>query len=56
MAPISVQLYTLRDEAAKDFFGVLKTVADIGYTGVEFAGLHGKSAAEVRKVIDDLGL
>jgi sugar phosphate isomerase/epimerase len=56
MAPISVQLYTLREEAQKDFFGVLRTLADIGFKGVETAGLHGKSAAETAKVISDLGL
>jgi len=54
--PISVQLYSVREEAAQDFPGVLKKIADIGYTGVEFAGLHGMSPAEVKKVIDDLGL
>jgi len=54
--PISLQLYSLREEAAKDFPGVLKKVADMGYVGVEFAGLHGMSPAEVRKVLDDLGL
>ena len=54
--PISVQLYTLRAEAQKDFPAVLKTVADIGYKGVEFAGLHGHSATEIKALIDDLGL
>ena len=54
--PISVQLYSLRDAAAKDFTGVLKSVAQIGYPYVEFAGLHNKSAKEVRKLIDDIGL
>ena len=56
MAPISIQLYTLRDESAKDFFGVLRTLAEIGYAGVETAGLHGKSPAEVARVVSDLGL
>ncbi len=54
--PISVQLYSVRDEAAKDFFGVLKQIASFGYVGVETAGLHGKSPAEVRKALDDLGM
>ncbi len=54
--PIGIQLYTLRDMAKEDFVQVLKTVADIGYKGVEFAGFHGKSPAELRKVLDDLGL
>ena len=54
--PISLQLYSLRDQAKQDFPKVLKLVADIGYAGVEFAGLHGMKAADVKKVLDDLGL
>ena len=56
MKPISVQLYTVRDEAAKDFPGVLRTIADIGYEGVEFAGLHGHDPKEIAAIIRDLGL
>jgi len=56
MKPISVQLYSVREEAAKDFPAVLAKIADIGYVGVEFAGLHGMAPADVRKVVDDLGL
>jgi len=54
--PISVQLYSLRNRAEKDFAGVLKDLSDIGYKGVETAGLQGKTAQEVRKMADDLGL
>ncbi len=56
MRPISIQLYTVREIAAKDFFGTLKQIADIGYKGVEPAGFHGKKPAELRKVLDDLGM
>lgn len=56
MRKISVQLYSLRERAEKDYFGVLKDVADMGYAGVEPAGLYGHSPAEVKKVLDDLGL
>ena len=54
--PISVQLYSVREAAAEDFYGVLGQIASFGYVGVEPAGLHGKEPAEVRKVLDDLGL
>jgi len=54
--PISIQLYTVRDLAAKDWLGVLKKIAEIGYIGVEFAGYYGKTPAELRKALDDLGL
>lgn len=56
MTPISVQLYSVREAAAKDFVGVLKKVAAIGYKAVEFAGLHGHTPKDIRKVLDDLGL
>lgn len=55
-APISIQLYSVREEAAKDFPGVLKQIADMGYVGVEFAGFHGIEPADLRKLVDKLGL
>lgn len=54
--PISVQLYSVRDHVHNDFPAVLRRIADIGYVGVEFAGLHGMKPAAVRRVLDDLGL
>jgi sugar phosphate isomerase/epimerase len=56
MKPISVQLYSLREEAKKDFKGVLKRLAKIGFVGVEPAGLHGLSPKEFKEIIDELGL
>ncbi|WNS78074.1 sugar phosphate isomerase/epimerase [Domibacillus sp. DTU_2020_1001157_1_SI_ALB_TIR_016] len=54
--PVAVQMFTLRDESEKDFAGTLKKVAELGYDGVEFAGYGGLSAAEVRTLLDELGL
>jgi len=54
--PLSIQLYTLRDEVRGDFAAVLRRVAAIGYKGVEFAGLHGHSPQEVAGIVRDLGL
>ena len=54
--PISVQLYSVRELAAEDFIGTLKRIAEIGYAGVEFAGLHGHDPKEIKKVLDDLGM
>ncbi len=56
MKPIALQLYTLREACAEDFAGTLKKVAEIGYKGVEFAGLHGMEPREVKAIVDDLGL
>ena len=55
-APISVQLYSLRDQAATDFPGVLTRLGEIGFVGVELAGLHGMGTAEFNSVIGDAGL
>lgn len=54
--PIAVQMYSLREESEKDFAGTLKKVAELGFAGVEFAGLGGLTATEVRVLLDDLGL
>jgi len=54
--PIGVQLYSVRDQCAKDLPGTLAAVAKIGFKGVEFAGYHGRSAKELRKMLDDLGI
>ena len=53
---LSVQLFSLREAAKKNFPEVLETVAQMGYEAVEFAGLYGQAAADLRKVLDRLGL
>jgi sugar phosphate isomerase/epimerase len=55
-AEISIQLYTLREESAVDFRAVLAHLGSIGFAGVETAGFHGLSGAEVRRALDDAGL
>lgn len=54
--PIALQMYTLRDEAQKDFIGTLRAVAAMGYGAVELAGLGGLSPEALRKELDALGL
>ena len=55
--PISLQLYTVRDLAAKDFPGTVTKVAQIGYRHVELAGYGNlKNAKEARKALEDAGL
>lgn len=59
MKPISLQLYSLRKDVypgGDDLPGVLRTVADIGYKGVELAGLQGCDPKEIAKIVNDLGL
>jgi len=54
--PVAIQLYSLRHDCKKDFPGTLKAVAKMGYDGVEFAGYWNTPAADLRKMLDDLGL
>jgi sugar phosphate isomerase/epimerase len=55
--PIALQLYTVREELAKDFVGVMKRVADIGYAGVELIpNIPGTTLPEAVKLIKELGL
>ncbi len=56
MKPISVQLYSLREECKEDFVGVLKRLAETGYKGVEPAGFWGLEPAEVKRIVTDLGM
>lgn len=56
LKPISIQLYSLRDAAAKDFPAVLRALAAIGYKGVEPAGFFNFTPKEFRKYVEDLGM
>ena len=51
-----IQLYTVRGSMAEDVGTTLKAIAGIGYREVEFAGYFGHSPAEIRRMLDDLGL
>jgi sugar phosphate isomerase/epimerase len=58
--PIGLELYSVREELAKDLLNTLKTVAQIGYEVVEFYAPYfdwtTAYAKEVRTQMDDLGL
>jgi sugar phosphate isomerase/epimerase len=54
--PVAVQLYTLRDELARDFAGVIRRVAEIGYVGVEPAGFPGTTPQEAGRLFKELEL
>jgi sugar phosphate isomerase/epimerase len=53
---LGVQLYTLRSLFESDFRATLKTLADIGFKDLEFAGLYDHKASDVRAYMDELGL
>src|SRR5438105_980992 len=53
---LGVQLYSVREQCKTDLAGTLSAVSKIGYKGVEFAGYHGRTAKELRVILDDRGL
>lgn len=53
---IGLQMYTVRDECAKDFAGTLRKVAEIGYKYIELAGLYEMTPEAVKAVLDETGL
>ena len=56
--PVAIQLYSLRDETKADFIGTLKKVKEMGYDGVEFAGLreYADKPEELKKIVEEIGL
>ncbi len=58
--PVGLELYSVRDELAKDLTGTVRTVAKMGYEVVEFYSPYfswtPEKAKEVRKLLDDLGV
>jgi sugar phosphate isomerase/epimerase len=54
--PVSLQLWSLRDDVKAGFARTMSSVAAIGYPAVETAGYGDLAVAAARKVLDDLGL
>ena len=55
-AKIALQLYSVREALAKDFDGVVRKVAEMGYPAVEPAGFPGTTPAKAAKLFRELGL
>ena len=54
--PVAIQVYSVRDAASKDFRGTLEQIKEMGYDGVEFAGLYGYKPEDVRAMCEEIGL
>lgn len=55
--PVALQLYSVRDDLAADFYGTLKAVKEMGYDGVELCGINSKmDPVKIREMLDELGL
>jgi sugar phosphate isomerase/epimerase len=54
--PVALQLWSVREETARDFAGTVKAVAKMGYQGVETAGFGNLDVNGVKQALDDNGL
>ena len=57
--PVGVQVYGLRDlleNTSENFENVMCQVKAMGYDGVELAGLYGIEPAEIKAILDKVGL
>jgi sugar phosphate isomerase/epimerase len=54
--PIGLQLYSLRDQFAKDVPGSLAKVQDFGFTYVELAGTYGNAPEKFKQMLAERGL
>ena len=53
---VAVQVYSVRDAAKEDFRGTLQKIKDMGYDGVEFAGLYDNKPEDVKAMCEEIGL
>ena len=51
-----LQMYSVRDITDKDMEGALRSVAQMGYSFVEFAGFMGHPAEQIKTWLDQYGL
>jgi len=55
--PVGLQMYSLRHDLEKDFYGTLKAVREMGYEGVEFYDeYYGNDVVQVKRWCTELGL
>lgn len=58
--PVGLELYSVRDELARDLMGTVRAVGKMGYPVVEFYSPYfewtPQQAKDVRKLLDDLGM
>lgn len=54
--PVAIQLYSVRNEMQEDLVGTLKQIKDMGYTGVELAGMYNYTAEQIKAELDNVGL
>lgn len=53
---ISVQLYSVREQAEADYEGTIRAIAEMGFENVETAGFPGSSPEQAARLFKDLGI
>jgi sugar phosphate isomerase/epimerase len=53
--PLGIQLWTVKEDAAKDLEGTLRKVYAAGFREIEFAGFYDKPAAEIGALLKKIG-
>ncbi len=54
--PVAVQLYSVRDAMEADFYGTIRKMKELGYDGVEFAGLFGEEPEKIRDFCNEIDI
>lgn len=54
--PVALQVYSIREDAENDFVETMKKIKDMGYDGVELAGLYGYQPEKIRDILKQTGL
>ncbi|MCY7357213.1 MAG: sugar phosphate isomerase/epimerase [Rudanella sp.] len=56
VSPVGLQLYSFRNQFAKDVPGTMAKVRELGFREVELAGTYGLSKTDFKKLLDQNGL
>jgi sugar phosphate isomerase/epimerase len=54
--PLSLQMWSLRDDQKQDFAATVRQVKAIGFDGIELAGFGNLDAASAKAAVDEAGL
>ena len=56
MKNFGIQLYSVRDAMSENMEDALRAIAEMGYKQVEFAGFFGRTAEQVKAILEETGL
>lgn len=54
--PVAFQVYSIREEASVNFINAMQEIKNLGYDGVELAGLYGYTPEQIRDILKEIGL